>query len=123
MTSDRELTGFRQWTLDVLGLLGATADRQSAYVRHSGVGTDELLLQFDDVLHVARARVADGSLDPEKFALLEKVDEKVAYVNSGPSSIWSESALETAAEWRELRIAAGTAKKRLESSWELNSGQ
>jgi hypothetical protein len=39
------------------------------------VGPDEVLLQFDDVLHVARARVADGSLSDGDYLLLQAVNE------------------------------------------------
>lgn len=122
MTGDRRLADFRRWTLTVLGLLSAPPDRQTAYVREAGVGTDELLLQFDDVLHTARARAADGSLRQEDLLLLLEVDERVDAVNAGPDSIWDEAALGTSTEWRELRVTAGVVKAAFEKSWSLDSG-
>ncbi|MEU1296351.1 hypothetical protein ABZ439_28475 [Streptomyces sp. NPDC005840] len=117
MTGERKLTDFRRWTLTVLGLLSAEPDRQAAYLQASGVGADEILLQFDDVLHVARARVGDHSLSHEEYLLLQSVDERADSVSAGPESIWAEIALEEAAEWRELRAAARAAKSSLERSW------
>ncbi|GAA3506588.1 hypothetical protein GCM10019016_137030 [Streptomyces prasinosporus] len=122
MTSDRKLADFQQWTLTVLGLLSATSDRQVAYLQESGVGTDELLLQFDDVLHVARARLADSSLEQKDFFLLSKVGARVESVNARPDPIWDEVALKEAAEWRDLRIEARVAKEILERSWNSDSG-
>lgn len=53
-----EITGrddFREWVRSVLGSLGADPGQQAAQVAEAGVGVDELALQFDDVLSVARA--------------------------------------------------------------------
>lgn len=122
MIDDQKIEDFRRWALAVLGLLSATSDRQVSYLRQSNVGADELLLQFDDVLYVARARVADGSLEGEDFLLLLKVNKRVDSVNSGPDSIWTNEALEVAVEWRELRITAGAVEASLEKSWNLASG-
>lgn len=122
MTQDRGITEYRQWALNVLGLLAAAPEHQIAYLRESNVDSDEILLEFDDLLHVARARVADGSLGQEDIGPLLRVNEKVDSVNSGPDSIWSDSALEAAAQWRELRTAAEEAKAYIERSWHLDSG-
>lgn len=122
MTSDQKLADFRQWTLAVLDLLSAESDRQAAYLQASGVGADEILLQFDDVLHVARARVSDGSLRREDYLLLQPVNERADSVSAGPESIWAADALEEALEWRELRAAARAAKSSLESSWSQDFG-
>lgn len=122
MTTDQKLADFRQWTLSVLDLLGADSDRQAAYLQDSGVEADEILLQFDDVLHVARARVGDGSLRREDYLLLQPVSERAEAVNAGSESIWAAGALEEAVEWRELRVAARVAKSNLESSWSRNFG-
>lgn len=122
MTTDQKLADFRQWTLSVLDLLGADSDRQAAYLQDSGVEADEILLQFDDVLHVARARVDDGSLRREDYLLLQPVSERAEAVNAGSESIWAAGALEEAVEWRELRVAARVAKSNLESSWSRNFG-
>ncbi|MGW5104765.1 hypothetical protein [Streptomyces sp. NPDC004100] len=121
MTSDRKLASFQQWALAVLGLLSATSDDQTSYLQESGTGTDELLLQFDDVLHVAQSRVADGSLKHEEFDLLLKVSGSVDAVNSESDLIWDESALKEAYAWKKLRIRAGEVKMDLERSWNLNS--
>jgi len=122
MTSERKLADFRQWALAVLGLLSATPERQAVYLQESGVGADEILLQFDDVLHVARARISDGSLKQEDYLLLQGVNERVDSVNACPDSIWADAALEEAAEWRELQIVAGAVKLSLERSWNLRAG-
>lgn len=117
MTGERKLADFRRWTLAVLDLLSAEPDRQAAYLQASGVGVDEILLQFDDVLHVARARVGDRSLSHEEYLLLQSVNGLADAVSAGPESIWTELALEEAVEWRELRAAARAAKASLERSW------
>ncbi len=122
MTSEQKLADFRRWALVVLDLLSAEPDRQAAYLQEAGVGPDEILLQFDDVLHVARARVSDGSLRREEYLLLQSVNEYADSVNAGPGSIWAESALEEATEWRELRAAARAAKSSLTRSWDQNFG-
>lgn len=122
MTTDQKLADFRQWTLSVLDLLGADSDRQAAYLQDSGVEADEILLQFDDVLHVARVRVGDGSLRREDYLLLQPVSERAEAVNAGSESIWAAGALEEAVEWRKLRVAARVAKSNLESSWSRNFG-
>ncbi|MFF4185451.1 hypothetical protein ACFYZ9_19865 [Streptomyces sp. NPDC001691] len=101
----------------MLDLLSAEPDRQAAYLQASGVGVDEILLQFDDVLHVARARVIDGSLSHEEYSLLQSVNGYADSVGASPESIWTELALEEAIEWRELRAAATSAKVSLERSW------
>ncbi|MFE3428269.1 hypothetical protein [Streptomyces sp. NPDC059171] len=117
MTGEQQLAAFRQWALTVLDLLGAEADRQAAYLQASKVGADEILLQFDDLLHVARARVGDLSLSHEEYILLQSVDGRADSVSAGSESIWTEIALEEAVEWRELRAAARVAKTSLERSW------
>ncbi|NBM15776.1 hypothetical protein [Streptomyces sp. GC420] len=118
MTDDRKLTDFRRWAISVLDLLSAEPERQLQYLQTSGVGADEMLLQFDDLLHVARARVADGSLSGEDYRLLQAVGESVNSVSEGPEEIWTESALEEAVEWEELRVASAAAKSDLELSWD-----
>ncbi|WJV45853.1 hypothetical protein [Streptomyces flavofungini] len=101
----------------MLDLLSAEPDRQAAYLQASGVGADEILLQFDDVLHVARARVGDRSLSHEEYLMLQSVDGRADSVSAGSEPIWTEVALEEAVEWRELRAAARVAKASLERSW------
>ncbi|MEV7087623.1 hypothetical protein AB0O07_17260 [Streptomyces sp. NPDC093085] len=122
MTDDRKLADFRRWTLAVLGLLSAGPEKQVEYLRASGVGPDEVLLQFDDVLHVARARVADGSLNDEDYLLLQEVNESVNSVSAGPEVIWTEGALKEAAAWEEVRAASRAAKSGLEQSWSQDAG-
>ncbi|MFF8581733.1 hypothetical protein ACF05R_23770 [Streptomyces albidoflavus] len=117
MTGDRKLTDFRRWAISVLDLLSAEPERQLRYLQTSGVGADEMLLQFDDLLHVARARVADGSLNGEDYRLLQAVGEIVNSVSESPEGIWAEGALEEAIEWEELRVASATAKSDLGLSW------
>jgi len=117
MTSDRSLADFRRWTLAVLGLLGAEPGRQVEYLQASEVEADEILLQFDDLLHVARARVADGSLKNEDYLLIKSTNERADALNARPDSIWAAAALNEAAEWRDLRVAARIAKLSLEQSW------
>ncbi|MFI5478041.1 hypothetical protein ACIBAB_02870 [Streptomyces rubiginosohelvolus] len=117
MTGEQQLAAFRQWALTVLDLLGAEADRQAAYLQASQVGAEEILLQFDDVLHVARARVGDRSLSHQEYRLLQSVGEYADSVNAGSELMWADAALGEAVEWRELRAAAKAAKASLESSW------
>ncbi|MGI5262307.1 hypothetical protein [Streptomyces angustmyceticus] len=117
MTEDMKLEKFRSWVLDVLELISADPGRQVDYLHESRIGSDEILLQFDDVLHVAHARLRDGSMDQDDLHLLQEVDERVDALNSEPASIWTEAALGEAAAWQELRIAAGRAKSELKKSW------
>ncbi|MER5966242.1 hypothetical protein [Streptomyces sp. NPDC002057] len=121
MTSERKLTDFRQWVLGVLDLLGADPGRQTAYLQESGVEADEILLQFDDVLHVARARACDGSLRREDLLLIESVHESVDAVSEGPESIWAASGIEESAQWSELRTAARAARTGLDRHWDQDS--
>ncbi|MYR25468.1 MULTISPECIES: hypothetical protein [unclassified Streptomyces] len=121
MTGERKLADFRWWTLGVLGLLSAEPDRQAEYLQASGVGADEILLQFDDVLHVARARVGDRSLSHEEYILLQSINGHVDAVSAAPESIWTVAALEERVEWRELRAAARAVKASLERYWSQDS--
>jgi hypothetical protein len=122
MTAERKLPDFRQWTLAVLGLLSAEPEKQVAYLRESRVESDEILLQFDDVLHVARARVADGSLSHEDYLLLQAVNDSADSISAGSESIWTRGALEEAPEWEEVRAASRVAKSSLERSWSQDFG-
>ncbi|MGW7487561.1 hypothetical protein [Streptomyces sp. NPDC054786] len=121
MSAEEGMARFQRWTLSALELLSATPDRQSAYARESNVDLDEIVLQFDDVLHVARARVSDGSLNEAHYLALLEVNERVDSVLEMPDPIWTSTALENSAEWRELRISAGAAKAKLEKAWRLTT--
>lgn len=122
MTGDRKLADFRRWALDTLGLLSADPEKQVEYLRSSGVEAEEILLQFDDVMHVARARVADGSLNHEDYLLLQAVNESANSVSAGPESIWTEGALEEASEWEAVRTSSRLAKAGLGQSWSQEVG-
>ncbi|MEU3520943.1 hypothetical protein ABZ770_37760 [Streptomyces sp. NPDC006654] len=122
MTDDRKLAEFRRWVLTVLGLLSAEPERQVEYLRASGVGPDEVLLQFDDVLHVARARVADGSLSDEDYLLLQEVNGSINSASASPEDIWTDDAFKEAAAWKDVRAASRVAKSGLEESWSLKVG-
>jgi hypothetical protein len=117
MSSEKKLADFRQWVIAVLNLLGEEPVRQSEYLHRSGVGVEEILLQFDDVFQVSRARLDDGSLTQEEYALLQEVNTRADVVNSSPKSIWTEAALRSVAEWNDLRAAARAAKSELEGFW------
>ncbi|MFD5570286.1 hypothetical protein [Streptomyces cadmiisoli] len=123
MTIERGLANFRQWALSVVDLLGADPDRQTAFMQESRVGADEILLQFDDLLHVASARADDGSLKHEDHLLIKSIKEGTAAVSNGPDSIWTVEAIEESAEWRDLRVVARVAKARLERSWAQESDE
>ncbi|WP_280886283.1 hypothetical protein [Streptomyces sp. LBL] len=83
---------------------------------------DEILLQFDEVLHVARARVADGSLKREDYILLQSINGSADSISVGPDSVWTGSALGEAAEWEEIRAVSRVAKSSLERSWSQDFG-
>lgn len=100
-----------------MGLLGAEPGRQVEYLQASEVEADEILLQFDDLLHVAHARVADGSLKNEDYLLIRSTNERADALNARPDSIWTAAALNEATEWRDLRVTARIAKLSLEQSW------
>lgn len=121
MTGERNLADFQDWALAVLGLLGAEASHQVKYLRMSGVEADEIVLQLDDLLHVARARMADGSLKNEDYLAIQAVNERADVLNSMTGSIWAAAALGEAPEWRDLRAAAQAARLSLERSWSQDS--
>ncbi|WP_157868645.1 hypothetical protein [Streptomyces caatingaensis] len=120
MSNERKLAEFHLWTLAVLNLLGATPGHQAQYLQETRVGADELLLQLDDVLHVARARLSDGSLTRKDYLSLLEVAEAADSLDSSPGSVYTDAALETSSEWRNLRTAANSAKASLEKTWDLN---
>lgn len=77
MTGSRGLEDFRGWVSSVLELPSSDPDLQVGYLRTSGVAADEMLLQFDDVLHVAHARLNDGTMSQEELLLLQDVEARV----------------------------------------------
>ncbi|MEU6263190.1 hypothetical protein [Saccharopolyspora shandongensis] len=116
MIDEGGLAQFRRWVLEVLDLVSADHVLQAEYMRVSRVGADEIILQLDDVMYVARARLHDGSLTQDEFLLLQSVDEVICSANEF-ESICDEIALKESASWRELRAAARLARSELEQSW------
>lgn len=117
MTDDTRLDPFRKWTLEVLDLLGAPPDRQIDYVRSAGVDIDEIVLQFDDMLHVARARAADGTMTGDEYQVIARVHDFVSRLTSAEDSPWEESSLRAGTEWGEARAAAADAREILGQRW------
>ncbi|MET7533300.1 hypothetical protein [Streptomyces goshikiensis] len=107
------------WTLRVLDRLGAPPEEQVAYIRRVDVGTDELLLEFDDVVFGAKAMLYDGLLSASEFEALRRVEVRAESVDAGGTGIWTDAAVAEAAEWPALRSVAGTVKSELAEAWEL----
>ena len=94
--------------------LAEPAAAQIAYLTDLGVAplADELALELDDLLGVA---LADPNLltIPQREALI-RLDDALKHMSGAHNSdLWTTTALEHAAEWREIRDAAQTALERL----------
>ncbi|GAB2928733.1 hypothetical protein [Streptomyces mayteni] len=111
------LGGFRQWVLSILDLLGAESDPQLVYMESAAVDVDELVLQFDDAFHVARARLGDGSLSSADFEYLQVINDFLAAISNDSDRVWSREGLSGGAEWRELRHLSRRAATALENTW------
>jgi hypothetical protein len=117
MTGDQPLKDFQIWASSVLELLSADAASQIEYLDRSGVGPDELLLQLDDVVHVALAKMAAGSLSQEDCSTLKSVQDSSRSFDSASDFTWTIDALRDAPEWKKLRQVSRIAKEFLEKSW------
>ncbi|MFD7094712.1 hypothetical protein [Streptomyces xanthophaeus] len=115
--TDSGLEGFRNWTLRVLARLAASSEIQLEYIVNLDVGSDELLLEFDDVLGAARGRESDGSLKLSEYRLLVKVDEAANSVAAMGGDIWSHESVRSSILWGDLRLTAGVVHSELASSW------
>lgn len=87
---------------------------QVAYLTDLGVAplADELALELDDLLEAA---LSDPDLlDVSQREALARLDDMLKRM-SGPENaeLWTTTALEDAAEWREIRDVAQTAVERL----------
>ncbi|GLV91687.1 hypothetical protein Slala04_31410 [Streptomyces lavendulae subsp. lavendulae] len=112
---------FHMWTMRVLNHLGSIPESQITHIRTLDVGTDELLLEFDDVMNTAKARRFDESLSEEDFNLLQKIDSAADAVACAGAEIWSEESLRSAPEWEELRKVARFARCTLAKSWDISN--
>jgi hypothetical protein len=117
MMNHEELYPFRLWVIAVLERLGDDPDTQISYLDRLGVASDELLLEFDDVLMAARGKVHDGLISPAEYQCLEEVEHRVTSVNSAGDSIWSDSSIRQSELWADLREIAHSAKSRLSEYW------
>jgi hypothetical protein len=117
MSDDRKLTEFRRWILEVVALVAAPSEEQLRYARTSGVGVDEIVLQFDDAFRVSNARVRDGSMSKDEFELLEVVNDRVGDLSNAPGDLWTDEAVSTSSLWVELRISAEQAARGLSTLW------
>ncbi|MCI4081635.1 MULTISPECIES: hypothetical protein [Streptomyces] len=105
----------------MLNHLGSIPESQITHIRTLDVGTDELLLEFDDVMNTAKARRFDESLSEEDFNLLQKIDSAADAVACAGAEIWSEESLRSAPEWEELRKVARFARCTLAKSWDISN--
>lgn len=117
MSSEEGLAQFRSWVLGTLALLSADPSRQVEYLHRSGVNNDELVLQLDDLLHVARARLADGSMTAAEAELLTTLKVALDSLNEGPDSVWETAALSFAPQWSSVREAARRAESVFRQMW------
>jgi hypothetical protein len=93
MTSERRRVEFLRTVEEALSPLSWEPERQVAYVRGLGVDVDEMALHFDDIFHLARAKMQGGVLSPEAFQALVPVDEMLARMTEKGPDLWSEEPL------------------------------
>jgi len=111
---------FRAWALSSLRLVADSAERQQLELRALGAGVDEIALQLDDVLYVAKAHVATGGMTSDELDLMAAVARRIGeYDRSVPGFLTEEGLLRP--EWSDVRGRASVAVCRLSSLWELDS--
>lgn len=92
-----------------LELLTRSADRQLGYMRHCGVGADEMALEFDDAFRVVSGRVSEDLLSRFISESVRPVDEILTAMTDSGGEEWTERAVLESAAWERLREASRTA--------------
>lgn len=94
---------------EALGLLAADAGDQLRYLSEIGVAgvVDELALEFDDLMTLAQSRLDQGDITEVQYEKLRELDQKLSDMSgSNNASLWTEEALRTSDEWKEVRRLA-----------------
>jgi hypothetical protein len=89
-----------------LETLASPADKQLAYVRGLGVGNDELALEFDDVSGTRRTLLADGTIDRDQADAIAAVERRLTSITRAGAARWTDIAITTGEDWREVRELA-----------------
>lgn len=113
---DDSLNHFRAWVIDVLRLVAEPAERQIREVRALGVDVDEIVLQLDDMVHVAGAHEAAGDLSSADFALLTALLDRIEECSQVAPDFYTEDGL-SLPEWGEVRGRAALVLDALGSRW------
>jgi hypothetical protein len=110
VSSEIDRASLLDWLTRVLDLLSADAERQLRETQQSGVGPDEIALEFDNAFCLAQAAESEGILRPEIIGSLSAVDSQLDSMTRAGAHLWTEQAVRESSEWRQLRLVAGQAK-------------
>ncbi len=112
----------RDWLLEqlpeVVMRLASPADVQIAYFRRLGpdVPVDELALEFDDLAEAAFSQ--KGFLRRGQRSRISALDDRLkAMSGADERGLWTEAALRSSNEWREVRTRAEAALRELREGW------
>jgi len=106
MPSPRDVLARIEWSLRALA--------QPSHAQHQLYPSfvcipEELALEFNDALLVARAHLA-GEISPVQLGVLEDLDRKLCEMSGpGTEAVWRAEALQSAPEWAEVRTIAARA--------------
>jgi hypothetical protein len=100
-----------------LQLLTRSADQQLGYMRHLGVGADEMVLEFDDAFRVVSGMVSEGLMSPFISESSRPVDEILTAMTDSPGEEWTERAVLESVAWERLREASRTALRIVRSEF------
>jgi len=71
---------------------------------------DEIALEFDDVVFLARAFLERGDITPEKAEAIYAVDRKLSAMSGADhADLWTPEALESSDAWADVRRLAARA--------------
>ncbi|NUS82862.1 MAG: hypothetical protein HOY75_08930 [Streptomyces sp.] len=106
-------TRFHQRLVATLDTLASNPDKQLDYVHRLGVSIDELALEFDDAYRLASGKAQEGLVSDTTLNAINPINEHLRIMTEMGPALWTEAALRSAQEWRDLRDLAQSAKSRL----------
>jgi predicted kinase len=106
MSDLRDFSEFKRWLVnEVLFLLAKSGIEQLEWARNNGVHVDELVLQFDDALHVAAVWARKGDLKDAQFEQLRSLATAIDELSSW-GDVWTEKELTADPRWQKVRDMA-----------------
>jgi hypothetical protein len=100
---------FRVELVACIRRLAAASDAQVEYLHNLGVYpcADELALELHELALLSREKVRSGEISFAEKAAVEQLDRELRTL-SGPenASLWTADALESAVQWRKVRMMA-----------------